>query len=271
MKTYFTSSKYVKEFISINGLPTKISTKEFNSKSDALEWEKSVLCRVNAKHNKQMLNRSNGIGRWHNYKDGFSTEDSQRKASDTLIKKYGARGSASSEIKDKVESTNLERYGDIHTLNLPTVKEARDKANIEKYGCTNPFASKKFYEGRINPMHVDSHRAHHSSVMKNVDWASRDAKTKLANLDKYGVEHYYQSTEFKDKMKKQNIERYGVEHYSQSQEYKDKMESNKLACPYGCRNNHRFDIRNFTNHMKSKTHAWTNDQIVEYKGTLNAK
>lgn len=269
MKTYFTSSKYVKEFIKENGLPDKVSTREFETKEDALNWERAVLCRVNASHNALMLNRSNGIGEWHNFKDGFKDKATQLKAHKTLVEKYGSRGSASDEIKSKIELTNKERYGTIHTLNLPNVKLAREKANLEKYGHVNPFASKKYYEDRINPMHDEKHRLSHLNAMKKVDWESRDVKIKESNLEKYGVEHYYQSDTFKEKVKQSNIEKYGVSHFSQTQEYKDRMNKKRIACPYGCRNGHLFDVGNFSIHMKSKAHGWTNEQISEYKGKLN--
>lgn len=238
---YFTSSKYVKQFIAEHGEPDiKRVTRVFNTKDGALKWESKFLTKVKANKNPNFINRSNGFGDTHNYKDGFSKPKTQSKANDTLIKKYGARGSASQIIKDNVEKTCMSRYGVHHTLDLDHVKQAREKANLKKYGHKNPFASKKFYEMHENPMHNEKHRLHHKQVMQNKDWTERDNITKQRNLEKYGVEYYYQSQEFRDKMNKL-----------------------KRPCPYGCRDNHKFDKGNFTNHMV-KCHKWTKEKVKEY-------
>lgn len=88
-KTYFTSSKHVKYFIRINGIPDIIKvTKIFQSAHAALEWEKKFLARVNAINNPHFLNRSvaghfstktsipNKI-KGQTYQDAYGTEKTQ--------------------------------------------------------------------------------------------------------------------------------------------------------------------------------------------------
>lgn len=48
-------------------------------------------------------------------------------------------------------------------------------------------------------------------------------KQKAVNLEKYGVENYFQTDEFKEKSKKTNIEKYGVENVGQSSIIKAKI------------------------------------------------
>lgn len=57
--TYFSSSKYVKEFIRLNGLPDIIQVrKTFESKIKALSWEKRVIIRMKMIGNEKWLNKA---------------------------------------------------------------------------------------------------------------------------------------------------------------------------------------------------------------------
>lgn len=59
-RTYFTSSKYVKEFRVINGEPDVIQIrKTFHLKEAAIRWESKVLTKMDVIHNKKWLNRTN--------------------------------------------------------------------------------------------------------------------------------------------------------------------------------------------------------------------
>jgi len=57
-------------------------------------------------------------------------------------------------------------------------------------------------------------------------------KTKLTNIQKYGVENVFQDENIKNKIKKTNIEKYGVEYYSMTNEYKEKTK-NECLKKYG--------------------------------------
>ena len=60
-KTYFTSSKEVKKFTSLNGSPDIISIRRtFNTINEAREYEYRVLKRINAAKNPFFLNKANG-------------------------------------------------------------------------------------------------------------------------------------------------------------------------------------------------------------------
>ena len=183
------------------------------------------------------------------FKDNFNFpfKDSvvQEKAHLTLVSKYGCRGSASKIIKDKVESTNIQKYGDYHTLNIESVKSAREKSILLKYGTDNPWKNREVYEqtlldkhGWKNPMQSEETRKKHKLVMESKDWTERNEKSKIVFLEKYGVSNPMNRPEIKEKHKK--------------------------SCPHGCKDNHRFDSGNFSKHMQ-KVHNWTKEQIQRYK------
>jgi hypothetical protein len=59
--TYFTSSKYVKEFRTLHGEPDKIEIRStFESSEEARNWEERVLKIINAAQNPNFLNKANG-------------------------------------------------------------------------------------------------------------------------------------------------------------------------------------------------------------------
>lgn len=61
-ETYFTSSKYVKEFEKLHGKPDIIEIrKTFDSKEKACLWEHKVLKRIKAKDRKDFLNQTDNI------------------------------------------------------------------------------------------------------------------------------------------------------------------------------------------------------------------
>lgn len=102
-------------------------------------------------------------------------------------------------ISDKVEETNLKKYGVKSTLSIPEVQNKIKKTNLERYGCENNLGS----------------------------IASRE-KAKKTNIEKYGVENVFQSEEIKDKIKKTNLKRYGVKYASQCKKIRKKTEETNL-------------------------------------------
>jgi hypothetical protein len=124
----------------------------------------------------------------------FKDPEIQKKVSETLSKIYGGRGSASQIIKEKFERTNIERYGEKHTLNSDKVKTARENKILEIYGCSNPFNNPdklaevlKSKYGVSNMMKVPEIRAKHKKSMEEKDWTERNEKSRETNLKKYGV------------------------------------------------------------------------------------
>jgi hypothetical protein len=60
--TYFTSSKYVKNYVALYGNPDLVEIrKTFNNSSDARKWEHKVLKRINAVTRQDFLNKTDNI------------------------------------------------------------------------------------------------------------------------------------------------------------------------------------------------------------------
>lgn len=238
--TYFSSSKYVKYFIEEHGQPDIIQIRKIcKSKSDTLKWESTVLRRMKVVSDDRFLNR------WDNNMMPINTEGPfpfqfekfRKKAEKEWLRKYGGKGSASDEIKEKVFTTNNKRYGIHHTLGLPQVEFSRKQKCIELYGTTNPFYSKEFQSSVVNPMSNTEIKQKHKQIMKEKDWKERDKKNKKTNIEKYGVSVYMNLPEIRAK--------------------------NSKCCPL-CNTNKLYNVGNFSLHMMKK-HQWSKQQIQDYK------
>lgn len=56
-----------------------------------------------------------------------------------------------------------------------------------------------------------------------INYKNNREKIKKTNIDKYGVEHFSHTDEFKEKVKKTSIGKYGAEHYSKTDTFKDRV------------------------------------------------
>lgn len=239
--TYFSSSKYVKNFINEFGVPDIIDIRKvFNTKERALAWEGKVLKRMSVVSDERFINRwdNNMVPYNHEGLYPFELQEIQKKVEEAFQKKYQGKGSGSAIIKEKVFNTNEKKYGARHTLHLEHVIEARKAGSIKKYGVDNPFKSKELQDSFENPMHNPTHRKTHKDAMELKDWSDRNAKSKATNLEKYGVTN--------------NMNMPG------------NREKHKRVCPFGCNGGHRYDVGNFSIHM-IKTHNWSKDEVKGYK------
>lgn len=135
---------------------------------------------------------------------------------------------------EKMEKTNLQRYGVKNPMMLDEIKQRLRKTNMERYGV-KCFLQK-------------------SEIMKE------------ASLEKYGTEYPVQSDIVKDKIKKVNMERYGCENVFGCKEILEKSIQTNLK-KYGVkRPAQNLDIarkcaRSQTKSIK-KTHWKTGKEVV---------
>lgn len=138
------------------------------------------------------------------------------KKESTIMKKYGVTSfSKTDEFKEKYKKTSLDRYG-VENPNMS--KSVRDKTKetcIRKYGYSNPF---------LNPKVIEL----------NKEWMSSNEfkeKSKITLLDKYGVDSFSKTNEFKNnisenkeiimsKIKETFLKKYGVDAFSKTKEWK---------------------------------------------------
>ena len=119
------------------------------------------------------------------------------KQEETMIKKYGHKTPIQiPEIKEKIQKTNMEKYGSNSPSGNMTVRKRCEETMIKKYGVKYPGQSREIRE-----------------------------KIKQTNIEKYGVESPLSREAIKEKIKHTNIERYGVENVLLSPEIKSRRDA----------------------------------------------
>lgn len=126
------------------------------------------------------------------------------KSSKTSIERYNGIGFASKELKDKALKTTKDRYGDENYTNREQVKQTC----LEKYGADN--ISKSEYGKKLLSIAIkNAHKERGNEII---------AKTKATKLERYGNENYNN----RNLAKNTCMEKYGVDSYSKTKEYKEK-------------------------------------------------
>lgn len=162
----------------------KIQTRSFRTAN--IDNHKTLLCQ-------DCLN----IERY-GYAHTYDNKEKQRYALDRVLEKHGGFGMASKEIRDKIESTNLEKFGSKCSLKDPEVNAKARKTTKEKYGVDYALQSKKIYDETVETLNK-----------------------------RYGVEHALQNENIKNKMCERNIEKYGVSNTMQIPEVQEKSMQNR--------------------------------------------
>lgn len=115
------------------------------------------------------------------------------------------------------ELTSLYRFGVKNIAQLEKSHEKAKQTTKERYGAENFRNNDKSKKTRIL----------NSGTLEN-SYADGINKARENNLAKYGVEHFFQTNEFKEKSRKTCLERYGVENYRNAQEYSGKLKNTSL-------------------------------------------
>lgn len=139
------------------------------------------------------------------------------KSQESMEKLYGDKFPVRvQQFKEKMEQTNVEKYGSCCTLSNDEVRE-KAKITLQKnYGVSTPFDSQQIREKArqtcIEHFGVDS-------PMK-----SKEVRDKIKNtmMEKYGVTNSMKNQKFIDKAKQTCIERYGGESSQCSAEVRQK-------------------------------------------------
>jgi len=134
----------------------------------------------------------------YGYAHTYENKEKQRYALDRVLEKHGGFGMANKKIRDKIESTNLEKFGSKCSLKDPEVNAKARKTTKEKYGVEYALQSKKIYDETVETL-----------------------------KKRYGVEHALQNDKIKDKMREKIIEKYGVSNVMQIPEVQEKSTQNR--------------------------------------------
>ena len=157
-------------------------------------------------------------------------ENRREKMNKTNIERYGtANPLQNKEIKEKKKQTNIERYGTANPLQNKEVREKTYKTNKERYGAENPSQSEEIKEKKkqTSLKNNGTENPFQSEKIKK--------KIKETNLERYGAENPLQSPLVQEKIKATNTERYGTENPFQSEEIKKKIkETNTEKYGFEC-------------------------------------
>ena len=246
--SYFTSSKYVKEFRELYGEPDIIQVrKTFETKEQAIQYEFKVIKRLNCVRSEQWLNRSLAGQKFYNdhcsdeHKQKISlskqniTSETKNKISIANTGKIRSnefkanlsviRTGQTSGMRGKILSTETKLKMSIAKQNI--TEETRKKYSISATGRKHTNETKlKISESSQNKIFTDEHR-------KNIGIASKgrihSEKTKQKiSISNTGKSH---SEETKQKM---SLVQKGL---PKSEEAKNKMSDTakkrkKFECPY---------------------------------------
>lgn len=137
--------------------------------------------------------------------------------------------------KNKVENTNLEKYGSKYPLQSTEKINELKEYFTNKYGVDNPSKIKEVcmkreqtmlerYDVKTNIILPETHKKAIESSK------SSDSKLKRKNtlMEKYGFDNSMKSKEVYDKFKKTNIEKYGVEFPAQNTKIFEKTQKSQL-------------------------------------------
>ena len=146
----------------------------------------------------------------------------REKAKKTMIERYGGVGYASPKTREKIISTNMERYGCKCGLQNVDVREKAKKTNLERYGATSPMQSEIVKEKTKRTM-LERYGVEHALQSEQLF-----NKSKQTCKSHYGVEFPGMSEDVKEKIRKTNLERYGVEFPGMSEDVKEKIRKTNL-------------------------------------------
>jgi len=128
-----------------------------------------------------------------------------------------------SNINDKIQSTCIEKYGDIFQR-TEIFAQKRESTCLERYNVSNPFQYNEFKnkikETRIVNFGVDHH-------MKSSDFMNTVYIPSM--IEKYGVAYTFQVPEIINKSKQTNLSKYGVDCIFKSAEFQNQIRLSKEA------------------------------------------
>ena len=131
----------------------------------------------------------------------------------TNLKKYGCKCPLQNkDIEQKTKTTLLTKFGVEHQALAKAVREKTEKTNLERYGSKSTFKSEsiksKIKQTMLSRYGVEF--ALQSSIIRE--------REKQTCQERYGTNYSFQAATVKEKIRKTNLKRYGVENVMQTPE-----------------------------------------------------
>lgn len=154
--------------------------------------------------------------------------DIKDKLKEYFVTEYGVKHpSMLEEFELKKQKTNLERYGVEHQMFLVENRDKIKKAKLEEYGDENYNNPEKNKQTKLEKYGDENYNNYDKSKLTKTErygdenYNNHDKYVETC-LEKYGVENFFQLDECKENMKIRNLEKYGVEYYQSTEEYRVK-------------------------------------------------
>ena len=140
----------------------------------------------------------------------------------TVVERYGGELRGSPILRERIDQTNMERYGSAEPSRHLDVKAHIRATNMERFGV--PWTS---MDPAIRQKQVDTMIERWGSHF----FASEEGKEILRGIlmDKYGVEFPSQIDGHRDRVEATCLERYGVTHPMQLEEFREKARQTCIA------------------------------------------
>ena len=124
--------------------------------------------------------------------------------------------------REKTDKTNLEKYGNICSLQGEAADKKAKETLMKRFGCKNPFMNKEIQQQikETNKEKYGSENPFGSPVIKE--------KLRKTCKEKYGTEFPMKCKEISDKTKATNIIKYGVEISSKAEPVKQKARETNM-------------------------------------------
>lgn len=184
---YFTSSKSVRDYIKLKGLPQICQIRKvFEGETAGVlcyDYETRLLKKLKVRKSSFWLNK---------HENDFTLDPKSFK--EAMLKIYGVDCATKHPmIKEKTKQTCLRKYGKTSTGGIEEFAEKSRKTCLERYGVPYPMMNE---------------------VVKQ--------KSKNTNFEKYNC--YYTQTEiWKEQTRQTCLSKYGVEHHSKTEKFKTEM------------------------------------------------
>lgn len=120
------------------------------------------------------------------------------------------------ETREKINKTNLERYGTTNPLNNPVIREKARRTCLRKYGVRYPLSNSDIYN-KVKATNVERYGVENPFASPEIQ-----AKIKDVNLEKYGVEHPMQNEDVRKTLEKTLMKKYGVKYALKNKEIREK-------------------------------------------------
>ena len=188
---------------------------------------------------------------------GFASEELNKKGKETCLRIYGDKNYNNIE---KAIKTNLEKYGVSNPSKAAEIREKIENTNLNKYGSryfSNPEKCKITKKKRYN-----------DEKFNNIE------KIKQTCLEKYNVDNIMKTKEFREKSRKTCLEKYNVEYPTQNKEiinkvikkFYENIDKHKIKKSKYFYNNIYFDSR-----PELAYYIWLKDNNINFEYHPNIK